>query len=147
VGVALAGATPIADAVGSEADAAADLEDGPADACVVRDAEVRDAGVGVAELLAGVAFVAGEGVNVATARASAEAVTLAGFADTTAATSLALVVCAAGLPTDEMDSAAGAAAACITRKPSATAAVVTVLRRGEIREKGISRIPPINRSA
>jgi hypothetical protein len=147
VGVALAAAAPTADAVESEEEATADAEAGPADACVVRDAVVRDAEVGVAELVAGVAFVAGEGVSVAPAGGSAEADTLAGFADTTAATSLALVVCAAGLPIDEMDWAAGAEAACITRKPSATAAVVTVLMRGEIRETGISRTPPINRSA
>ena len=140
MGVALPDPAP--DAAGSELEAAAEAEERLPDACVDRDAEVGDA-----EFLATVDVVAVEGVNAAAAGDSVEAATLAGFADTTAATSLALVVCAAALPIDEMDSAAGAAAACITRKPSATAAVVTVLRRGEIRETGISRIPPINRSA
>jgi hypothetical protein len=168
LGVALVEADPNADAVESDVEAGAaaaegsavgedvlaEAEEGPADAGVARDAEVLDAGVVDAELLAMVDVVAVEGVKVAAGRdstealavatvAETEAVTVAGAPETAAASPLALVVCAATSPIDEMDPAAGAAAACITRKPSATAAVVTVLRRGEIRETGISRIPPI----
>jgi CelD/BcsL family acetyltransferase involved in cellulose biosynthesis len=84
-----------------------------------------------------------EGVNVVAADVCAEAVESVGLAVADVAAWLALVDSAVTLPVAEMDSAAGAPAAWMMNKVSPTAAVVTVLRRAEVRETGISRILPI----
>jgi hypothetical protein len=136
VGTAVAETDPSADAVASAAAAAAGAAEVLDDAGDVLDVEV----VGFCAIV--VPVVAVEGVNVVAAEVCAEAVESVGVVVVDAAWRV-LVAVAGELPVAERDCAAGAPAAWMTNKVSPTAAVVTVLRRAEVREIGISRIPPM----
>jgi hypothetical protein len=83
-----------------------------------------------------------EGVNVVAAEDCDEAVESVGVAVVDTAWR-ALVAVAAEPPVAEIDCAAGAPAAWMTNKVSPTPAVMTVFRRVEVREIGISRFPPM----